>query len=64
MAVLKEVEDDGVGEEDNSDEDEDSGEDIDGDVRENMQGVGINVNNNDISSAVQETKEGDIPLTC
>jgi hypothetical protein len=64
MAVMKEVEDDDVGEEENSGEDEDSGDDIDGDVRENMQGVGINADNNDIPSAVQETKVGDISLIC
>jgi hypothetical protein len=48
----------------NSDEDEESGEDMDGDVRPSMQ-VGVNYEaNSDTSLAMQETKEGDISLTC
>jgi hypothetical protein len=64
VAGTMEVNDVTDGDDENSGEDDESGEDIDGDVRRNMQGVGFKTDNNDISSTVQETKDGEIFLTC
>jgi hypothetical protein len=64
LAGLNEVVDGGGGGDDNSGEDEDSGEEEVGQVRVIMQEGGSHVANSDNSGSVQETKEGDISLTC